>query len=302
MTRASHRPTSSPRPASVGIIARPPRIELPHGIFHVVARGNERKAIYRDATDRERFLETLALGCERYRWRALAYCLMTNHYHLLVQTPEANLARGMRHLNGVYAQRFNRRHGRGGHLFQGRYQAILVQEDEHLLAAVLYLVRNPLRARMCEQVGEWPWSSHAATIGLRPPGFLAVDRLLAYFGERRHEARARYLALVEGNEDLPALRHPLVSGNHAFVASQLARIEPCPEFTRAHVTPPPPPLAELLATASDARSLLEAHRRHGYSMRQIASHLGCGLATVHRRIRGAESVTNVAAATGTRNT
>ena len=99
-------------------LARPPRIEVPHGIYHVVARGNERKAIYRDAADRVRFLEILALACERYRWRALAYCLMTNHFHLLVQTPNANLARGMRHLNGTYAQAFKRRSGRDGHLFQ----------------------------------------------------------------------------------------------------------------------------------------------------------------------------------------
>lgn len=120
--------------ATVETIARAPRIEVENGIYHVVARGNERKAIYRDAADRERFLEILCLTVERYGWLALAYCLMGNHYHLLVETPRANLAKGMRQLNGVYAQSFNRRHGRDGHLFQGRYGARLVQADEHLLA------------------------------------------------------------------------------------------------------------------------------------------------------------------------
>ena len=191
----------------------------------------------------------LALACARYRWRVLAYCLMTNHYHLLVQTPEAN-------------------------------HVLLVQEDEHPLTALRYIVRNPLRARMREQAGEWPWSSHAATIGARPPGLLALDRLLSYFAERREDARRMYWALVEDDEDLPPAAHSLVDGDPAFVLAQLARVEPSPEFARAHVTPPRPALAELVASSSDAAAMLEAHRRHGYSMRQIATHLGCGLTTV----------------------
>jgi len=121
---------------------------------------------------------------------------MGNHYHLLVETPKANLAKGMRQLNGVYAQSFNRRHGRDGHLFQGRYGARLVQADEHLLGVVRYIVRNPLRAGICTRLDDWPWSSHAATIGKRPPGFLTSERLLSFLGESRSSARASYLALV----------------------------------------------------------------------------------------------------------
>lgn len=124
-------------------MARPPRPLLPDGLYHVSARGNERATIYRDAGDRRLFLELLAKGVERYHWRILSYCLMTNHYHLLVQTPLANLSRGMRQLNGVYAQSFNRRHNRVGHLFQGRYQARVVQADAHLLSAMRYIVRTP---------------------------------------------------------------------------------------------------------------------------------------------------------------
>jgi putative transposase len=120
---------------------------------------------------------------------------MSNHYHLLAQTPNANLARGMRELNGVYAQAFNRRHARVGHLFQGRYGALLVQANEHLLSAVRYILRNPVRAGLCDRVEDWPWSSHAATAGTRPPGFLATDVLLAFLHESRPRARALYLAL-----------------------------------------------------------------------------------------------------------
>ena len=263
----------------------------------MVARGNERKEIYRDRADRKQFFEALALTGERYRWRVLAYCLMTNHYHLLVQTPNANLARGMRQLNGVYAQAFNRRHGRDGHLFQGRYKAILVQADAHLLSAVRYIVRNPLRARMCERVEEWPWSSHAATIGLRPAAFLAVDTLLSYLHESRPQARARYLALVEAEDDPAVLLHPLVHGDENFVTSHLERLEVSLEHPRAYLAPPRPPLRELIASPTDAAAIVHAHREHGYSMRQIATHLGCGLTTVHRRIRDYEALLRLRSST-----
>jgi putative transposase len=269
-------------------MARAPRIEVENGIYHVVARGNERKAIYRDSADRERFLEILSLTVERYRWLALAYCLMSNHYHLLVETPRANLSAGMRQLNGVYAQAFNRRHRRSGHLFQGRYAARLVQADEHLLSVVRYIIRNPLRARVCSRLDDWPWSSHAATTGARPPGFLATARLLSFLGESPSSARASYLALVESEEEPAEPRHPLLEGDDSFIAFHVARLAPSPEFPRAYLAPPRKPLGELLAGASDAAAIAVAHREHGYSMREIASHLGCGLTTVHRRLRNQE--------------
>jgi REP element-mobilizing transposase RayT len=268
-------------------VARPPRLQYPNAIYHVSARGNERAAIYRDEGDRRHFLELLADAVKHERWRVLSYCLMTNHYHLLVETPNANLARGMRHLNGVYAQAFHRHYGRDGHLFQGRYGAILVQRDEHLLGAVRYILRNPLRAGMCERVDEWPWSSHAATVGARPPGFLALEALLAYFGESRARARARYLDLV-ASDGAGIVAHPLIDGDERFVASSLEELAVSVEHPRAHVRPLRPPLAELVTDSPDASAIVRAHREHAYSMRQIATHLGCGVTTIHRRIRGWE--------------
>jgi len=127
-------------------MARQPRIEVAGGYYHVFARGNERRALYRDTNDRTTFLELLGTTLEGYAWELLSYVLMTNHYHLLIQTNEPNLSAGMHYLNAVYAQRFNRRHRRVGHLYQGRYKARLVQDDERLLATIRYIVRNPVRA------------------------------------------------------------------------------------------------------------------------------------------------------------
>ena len=269
-------------------MSRAPRIEVADGVYHVVARGNERKALFKDTVDRERFLEILELTIRRFRWQLLAYCLMTNHYHALVQTPEPNLARGMRQLNGAYAQTFNRRHGRDGHLFQGRYQARLVQTDEHLLSAVCYVVRNPLRARICERLEEWPWSSHHATIGTSPPGLVAVDVLLSHFGRPRQEGRARYRELVE-IESASRPAHPIIDGDEGFIAMHLECVRPSPEYPRAHLTPPRRPLHELVTTSADVAGVAHAYLQHGYSMREIATHLGCGIATVHRRVRRHEA-------------
>ena len=172
-------------------MARPLRIELADGVYHITTRGNERKAIYRDDADRETFLATLDETRSRFGWLILCYCLMGNHYHLLARTPRPNLARGMGHLNGVYAKRFNRRHRRVGHLFQARYHAVLVQQDEHLLATVGYIVNNPVRAHIVATCEQWRWSSHRATLGKRPPGLLDLDALLRHFDER-DRSRARH--------------------------------------------------------------------------------------------------------------
>lgn len=142
---------------------------------------------------------------------------------------------------------------------------------------------------MCERVEEWPWSSHGATIGSRPPGFLAIDLLLSHFGETRAQARARYLALLEAEEDPPAPSHPLLDGDAAFVSSHLEGIEQCAEHPRVTVSPPRPPLRDLVADSGDSSAIARAHLEHGYSMRQIATQLGCGLTTIHRRIRSYES-------------
>ena len=172
-------------------MARPLRIEFPGALYHLTARGNARQAIFLDDGDRRGFLDLLGRTCKRLEWRCWAWCLMTNHYHLVVETPQANLGRGMRQLNGVYSQAFNRIHGRVGHLFQGRYKAILVEREAHLLEVCRYVVRNPVRAGLVAEPGAWPWSSYRATAGgAAAPDWLEIAPLLARLDRNPKRARA----------------------------------------------------------------------------------------------------------------
>jgi REP element-mobilizing transposase RayT len=152
-------------------VSRPLRIEYPGAVYHVTARGNAREAIFNDDSDRKTFLGVLGKIIERYNWLCHAYCLMGNHYHLLIETPDGNLSRGMRQLNGIYTQTFNRRHRRVGHVLQGRFKAILVEKDSYLLELCRYIVLNPVRANRVKHPKHYAWSSYRATAGVsNPPG------------------------------------------------------------------------------------------------------------------------------------
>ena len=157
-------------------MSRPLRLELAGGLYHVTSRGDGRENIYLDDGDREVWLETFGNVCARFNWVCHAWCQMSNHYHVVVETPEANLAQGMRQLNGVYTQRFNRKHGRVGHVFQGRYKAILVERDSYLLELARYVVLNPLRAGTVARLEDWTWSSYLASCGrTSSPAWLQSD-------------------------------------------------------------------------------------------------------------------------------
>jgi putative transposase len=169
----------------------------PGGIYHVISRGNNRGQLYWDDHDREVFLSWLSRVAQKYDWVGLAYCLMTTHYHLLVQIADGGLSTGMQELNGEYARRTNRRHRRVGHLFQNRFFSSWVTSDEHFLGALRYVALNPVRAGICAEPADWPWSSHRAAAGLEYPiGFLALPRLLGFFGKRPAVAQSSYRALV----------------------------------------------------------------------------------------------------------
>jgi len=164
-------------------MARPLRIEYPGALYHITTRGNARASIFKDDADRQAFLRILSKVIERHQWLCHAYCLMGNHYHLLIETPKANLSPGMRQLNGIYTQAFNRRHIRVGHVLQGRFKAILVDKDSYLLELCRYIVLNPVRANMVKLPKSYPWSSYRVTAGLsRPVEFLNRDWLLSPVG------------------------------------------------------------------------------------------------------------------------
>lgn len=188
--------TAEPRSYACGV-ARPLRVQVPGGAFHVLARAVAGRALFRDALDRRTFLDVLATAVALHGWSCHAFCLMTTHYHLLLRTPEGDLARGMHRLNGSYAQGFNRRHGTVGHVFESRYASILVDKESHLLELCRYLALNPVRAGACDDPAAWQWSSYRAAIGLEPaPPFLTVDWLLDHFGADRDVARRRLRAFV----------------------------------------------------------------------------------------------------------
>jgi len=147
-------------------MARPLRIEFPGATYHITSRGNERRPIFRSELDRSTFLKFLAETTSRFCWRVAAWVLMTNHFHLAIQTPEANLSRGMHWLNGRYAAWFNRRHQRCGHLFEGRFKALIVEKENYFAEVLRYVVLNPVRAGMIKRSEDYRWSSYRATAGL----------------------------------------------------------------------------------------------------------------------------------------
>lgn len=191
-------------------MARPLRIEFAGAIHHVTSRGNRQHTIFHDDGDRRAWLNIFDDVCKRFDWTVHAFCQMGNHFHLMIETRGANLANGMRQLNGRYTQCFNCRHESVGHLFQGRYHAVLVQRQTYLLELMRYVVLNPVRARMVATPGGWPWSSYAMTCGLAPmPEWLEVDWVLGQFSHERGAAIKAYREFVaDGN----GVRSPLASG------------------------------------------------------------------------------------------
>src|SRR5436305_4212417 len=183
--------------STVGPMARPPRLQFPGAVYHVTTRGVRKAAIYTDTRDRLRFGQLLQGVVDRFEWRCHTYCWMTNHFHLLVETPHGDLSRGMHRLNGMYARWFNWRHDYEGHLFDRRFGAVLVEDESHLLELTRYIVLNPVRACTCDHPGEWRWSSYAETLGRRDrPGFLQTAWLLSLFSsdaKRAHEAYAEFV-------------------------------------------------------------------------------------------------------------
>lgn len=164
-------------------MGRAPRHEPVGGIVHVTTRGVRREEIFVDDLDRRMFIAFLAQSVYRCRWSCLAYCLMANHFHILLALSGPNLSRGMHRLNGLYARRFNERHGHTGHLFEARFASVAVETEVHLLEAIRYIVLNPVRAGICSDPADWPWSSFRATAGLEScPRFLAVGRVRRLFG------------------------------------------------------------------------------------------------------------------------
>lgn len=263
------------------------------------SRGNRREVIYLDDRDRWKFLSVLAECVERYNLLCHAFCLMPNHYHLLIETPDGNLSRAMRQLNGVYSQAFNRRYDKVGHVLQGRYRAIIVEKESYLLEVCRYIVLNPVRAKLVLTPGEWRWSSYRSQVGeTRPPRFLTIDWLLRQFHDsNRTEAERRFRLFVSNRlvadpESDSALVAGPILGSPEFVdrfERSLKTVKPIKEIPRASRFVARPSLSDVfrgydgrLDLASRVR---DAHVDHGYTMAEIAENLGVHYSTVSRLVR-----------------
>jgi REP element-mobilizing transposase RayT len=204
-------------------MTRPLRLEFAGALYHVTSRGDRRALIYLDDTDRAFWMQALAEACARFHFVVHSFCQMGNHFHLLLQTEEGNLSQGMRHLNGTYSQYFNRRHNMVGHVFQGRYKAILVQKESYLLELARYIVLNPVRANLVAQPEDWPWSSYRLMIGAAPPpSWLNIQWILEKLNVPKTDAIAAYRAFVQAGIGKPSpliyAHGQLFLGDDAFIA------------------------------------------------------------------------------------
>ena len=270
-------------------MARPLRITYPGAFYHITSRGNERKNIFKSQADREKFLSYLESATLRYDAVIHVYCLMSNHYHLLLETPDGNLSKGMRQLNGVYTQYINRSQRRVGHLFQGRYKGILVQKENYLLELARYIVLNPVRAQLVRSARDWPWSSYRATAGQSAgPNCLQTDWILAAFGKRKQQAIDGYKRFVAEGKGQPSpwqeLAHQVYLGSEAFiekVQSHLDLDKDLDEIPSSQKRPAARPLEEYQTKyKSRNAAIFEAYRSGGYTLKDIGKHFGLHYSTV----------------------
>jgi len=284
-------------------MVRPLRIEFPGALYHVTSRGNARAPIFTDDADRHPFLALLADVALHDNWLCHAFCLMDNHYHLVLETPDGNLSKGMRQLNGMYTQKFNQSHKSVGHLFQGRYKAILVERDSYLLTLCRYVVLNPVRAGMVVHIEAYRWSSYRATAGLSPcPVWLQTDWLLGQFSTDRLRAQQHYCQFVKDGMNHPSPWHDLKGqiflGQEGYMAEMWERLNPTREVRevpRVQRYADRPALSQILgqntpgAHAERDDLIYDAYRRYGYSMTSIACELGLHNSTISRIIKAKKS-------------
>jgi putative transposase len=259
----------------------------------VTSRGDRREEIYLDDADRTNWLTLFGHVCKRFNWVCHAYCLMDNHYHIVVETAEGNLSKGMRQLNGVYTQTFNRAHNRVGHIYQGRYKAILVEKESYLLELTRYVVLNPVRAGRVNNVEQWPWSSYSVMVGRDSrPEWLQTDWILGQFGKQRKRAAAAYRDFVRAWVGLPSvwndLRGQIYLGKEEFVEMMQQHVQPdstISEIPRAQRRAKAKPLSYYSSFNDRNAGIAAAYQTGDYTMKAIADEFGLHYATVSRIVK-----------------
>lgn len=288
-------------------MARPLRLQYLGAFYHISSRGNERKAIFRSEADRKKFISYLESAHERYHALIHCYCLLDNHYHLLLETPRGNLSQILHHINGAYTTYFNVKRKRAGHLFQGRFRAILVEKEVYGQELSRYIHLNPLRAGMVENLADYPWSSYAYYVGMKKrPSWLETRMILGYFSENEHRAHGKYQAYLEEASHTP-IRNPLKEvfastflGNQRFIDG-VSQKKPIPKdsdirnIPALRVLTQRPSLGEIRAQAElvvgDQGRLLRkfgvfiSHQYGGYSLKEVGSLYGMKEAAVSQASR-----------------
>jgi len=277
-------------------MSRPLRIEFSGALYHLTSRGNAQENIYLSDEDRRYFLGLLNDVCLRFNWACYAYCLMDNHYHLLIETGNANLSKGMGQLNGVYTQYFNRSYRRVGHLFQGRYKGIIVDKGSYLIELSRYIVLNPVRARMVHTATEWPWSSYRATTGqCQPAPCLYIAGVLSLFDSDKFRAQKKYIDFVNDGVNQPSpweeLKNQIYLGPESFIdevqckASPQTTLDEIPKLQKSG--PKRPLLYYIEKYPNQDMFMLKAYESGHYTMKEIGDYVGVSYSTVSRRIAGA---------------
>jgi putative transposase len=283
-------------------MARPLRIEFPGAIYHVTSRGDRREAIFDDDVDRHLFLTAIGQALTRFDAVALAYCLMDNHYHLVIHTRLANLSKLMQHINGVYTQAYNRRHMKVGHLFQGRFKGILVDKNAYLLEVCRYVDLNPLRARMVRDTAKWPWSSYRAHTGLAmSPPWLDTSAVHGYLMGRdaltaadRRKASVRYATLVAEGKGVKlweeGLAQQIFLGDTDFIARMQALMSAdtssAKDIPRQQKRPPAKSIEQYLQQGkSRDAAIRDAVNLGQHSMTDVASAVGLSVSRVSRIVK-----------------
>jgi putative transposase len=285
-------------------MARPLRVHVPGAMYHVMSRGNARQEIFLDDEDYERFFHRLAITSARFKVRCRACCLMPNHYHLVLEPATLPLSRMMQQLNSSYSQWFNRRHDRVGHVLQGRFRSLVLDDESYLRRVVRYIVLNPVRARLVEDPSQWRWSSYRATAGLEaPPPFLSLDRVWRSFdidGVSPQQRFADFVAAASSRVGSPP-DGSIVVGSAALIQRIDAAIAPhrdTVDLLYADRFACRPPLATLFVGARDAaaldRAMHAAFTRHAYTLTEIGQCVGRPASTVWRRIQRAAERLGVA--------
>ena len=280
-------------------MARPLRIEFPGATYHVSSRTSATLPVFKDNADMETFLSGLAETVSRYHWICHAYCLMEDHYQLILETPVANLSLGMRQVNGIYTQAFNRKYGHSGQIFKGRFKSVLMDRETYLLEMCRHVVLAPIRENLADHPREYPWSSYLDTAGPRKaPPFLTTDWILSQFSTNDRISRARYKSFISDGVDkespLAMVTRQCLLGGPEFIESltPYLRLKGEPEaFASPNKNTYKPPLKGLFPTyvlksrKDRDKAIYEAHIEHGYTQQEIASHLELHYSWVSRIIK-----------------